>query len=349
MRHVSVAMLLTLGILLGVLPQRASAEVYFKETETRYDLGTGLRSKRAIWESVRKRGPKHGGRDAIGTALGEPKMQYRYERNGERCSLSELNMNMHVTLHLPRWPSLHSANPVLKAYYRCIKKTVVVHEREHSRIWYETARKADRKLRSVLTNVSCGRFKQVARKHFKRTIAAGQLRQLAFDREDYARKRYQRCHAITKANLSQSIRFTSLQEPWDPPRARNAPRLNRPAVARTRELKRKLGRTSEPTETVSRRRTEETDENNQTTQTNPFKLPGLEIFVALIVGLGLAGILTWFAFGRSISAADPSSPDVSESWTENVALPGAPGGVAEPGAAQRTSGSAQPTFGKRRT
>ncbi len=336
----------------AVLSVSATAEVFFKETQSRYDLETGLRTKRDLWRSVGKRGPRHGDGRAIGTALGKPRLNYRFTQKGDRCSISEIQMRMHVELRLPRFPSIHSADPVLKAYYRCIKKTVVVHEREHSRIWYETARKADRALKSALRDVPCGTFKQHASKVFRRTIAQGQKRQTAFDTADYARKRYQRCHAITEENLRDSIRFTTQMQPWVPPLGRNAPQWTRPAVERTPSVQTRAHEPKQSQVRKSRAPIVGYRPPGDAPSSGLFDASTLLGIAALLVGM--IGTFAWLALRRPQGTiAAYSADDHKGSWADNIVLPDKSGhrpqNTTSDAVPPTSDTRAKPTFGKRRS
>ncbi|MGI9405678.1 MAG: DUF922 domain-containing protein, partial [Hyphomicrobiaceae bacterium] len=147
-------------VTLLLTPAATSADTRYEEKIEYYDLGRDITSTGAIWQAIRHRGPgrKVGGNrrnsSVVGTARSQIKRNYRFAkgRNG-LCSLTELNIDLKVTITLPKWRWQHDKPRKLKDYFQCVLNTVTKHENRHAAIWRETVEEMTDTVNRRMTNV----------------------------------------------------------------------------------------------------------------------------------------------------------------------------------------------------
>ncbi|MEO1695337.1 MAG: DUF922 domain-containing protein [Pseudomonadota bacterium] len=173
----------------------AHAETVYKERVSTFELGSGIRTQGDLWRAIRARGAtKHGQKSTtVGWASWQLRYRIEYRRRGNRCHAAKVDVGVDVTLNLPFWSHVGAATPDVRDAYACIKETVTTHEQHHGDIARSTGERLERRFWNELDNIECSQREYHATSIFNAVFNEGRRRQAAFDREDYARQRYQIC------------------------------------------------------------------------------------------------------------------------------------------------------------
>lgn len=183
------------------------ARVDFTTRNTYYEISDFIDSRRKLWQAIDMWGPRSNShRSALGTASRRISHKRRVLRSGKRCSITDVNVTVRVVLTLPQWSKRYRAKPHLQRYFDCISRTVTVHEKRHAQISYETGKRLEAALRSDLLRVPCDDFRRREGATVRRIIEQGRIRQKTFDRMDYAKPRYQKCHRMARKQRSPTKR-----------------------------------------------------------------------------------------------------------------------------------------------
>lgn len=197
------ARLFLTAALLLVATTPALAGVDFTTRNSYYEISDFIDSRRKLWQAIGMWGPRS---KIHGSAIGTARQRIRYDRSvirsGKRCSISNVNVTVSVVLTLPKWSNRDKASPYLQRYFDCVSRTVTVHEKRHAQISYETGQRLDAALHSELQYVPCEGFKRRESALVRQIYQHGRMRQRAFDRADYAKPRYQKCHRVAKKRRS---------------------------------------------------------------------------------------------------------------------------------------------------
>ncbi|MEL7544080.1 MAG: DUF922 domain-containing protein [Pseudomonadota bacterium] len=326
----------------------ALAQIDFKERRTYYTLPPLLDSKREIWDAIERYGPHGRQGSAIGTAASDASMRFTSIRSGNLCTLDTLELKMHVTLRLPRWPSAYANDDPQRQFFRCVKATVTVHEKRHAEIHLDTVKRAQRVMRDGLRDVPCGDFVKRARGLFNREMHRGAQRQRAFDKADYARPRYQKCMRLKPGEEYKVARHVNDRVTYRSSRRYDDEVRQPGSVSRQSAPEQVLGiekhTRSVPIENGLRRQADASSDDDTA---------WLDWLIGLgaLTALGLAGL--WFLLAR-VSAEVQSDGD----WAQSIAFentsntqPAGPKSVrstrARAGPRSATSPQVTPSFGKR--
>ncbi|MGH1417230.1 MAG: DUF922 domain-containing protein [Hyphomicrobiaceae bacterium] len=176
----------------------ALAGVNFTTSVQHYELGTDIERWQDIYRAIKKWGPYSHRKNTtvFGQAEGDFKWKYKVRRDGNLCSISNLDINVHVELRLPEWLSKYASTDGAQEVFSCVSQTVTTHENRHAEIWRETANKMHRAAKAGLTRISCHKFEDRAGALLRNEYRSGSRRQAKFDTADYKRPRYQKCWKI---------------------------------------------------------------------------------------------------------------------------------------------------------
>ena len=165
----------------------AVAKVSVKERTKHYTVSGN--SGAEIFESMVKRGPKLSGfrRKALASAEIEfvPRNVKVAQRKG-RCVITSVEIRVLVQYTLPKWRQTKQASRNTRSAWKNFSKTAVWHEKQHTRIAKDHAKKIEQLLRSLRPSIrrNCNPQSFKLRSRLRSLNRQHERRQAAFDRKD---------------------------------------------------------------------------------------------------------------------------------------------------------------------
>ncbi len=182
------------AVLIALAPAPLRAEVVYDERIENFEIGIRDGTAEDIWTAIRRYGPFIQGQHAVGSATGRLKWSdLSIARRGHDCRLERRAVSVSVVMTLPEWWRARSAPADQLDYWRCIERTVTIHEKRHAEIWRETAHAIDRALGRLDDWMPCDELRANIGATADRLYREGVSRQHGFDADDRRRQRYQQC------------------------------------------------------------------------------------------------------------------------------------------------------------
>jgi len=163
------------------LPDPAGSETVQRRAETVYYDIEG-RSWSDLAAALRERGPRAHGRQFFGLTEWEMSVEYRPIAGGAGCAVDDLNIEVSVTTHLPRWSRAAAAPTTLRRAWGRFVAALGQHEQGHRVLAERAAETASRRLRAA-SAPTCDRLDAEARSEVATVMGEYERRQLAYDAE----------------------------------------------------------------------------------------------------------------------------------------------------------------------
>lgn len=182
------------AVLIALPPTPLRAEVVYEERAETFEIGVRDGTAEDIWTAIRRYGPFIQGKHAVGSATGRLKWSdLSIARRGHDCRLERRSVSVSVVMTLPEWWRARSAPADQLDYWRCIERTVTIHEKRHAEIWRETGHAIDRALGRLDDWMPCDELRATIGDTADRLYQEGIRRQHGFDADERRRQRYQQC------------------------------------------------------------------------------------------------------------------------------------------------------------
>lgn len=310
----------------------ADAEIRYKESSEDHEIGYDIKTKQHIWRALKRIGPVLGGQHVLGSAWGQMGYAYKSRRSGEMCTITEVQVEVNVKIKLPQWHYEFQADQDGRDFFACVRQTVIVHEKRHAEIWYETAQELEDAFLGELQGVRCDAFKARASAIYDRIFKRSRTRQKEFDDDDAKSGNFEKCwQGERNWQTARSLPEYSGRSSWseasfDPePTPHAAP--NSASVPGSRTDEPQTGRGVEPPESTSAGEqgtiTPQSRAEAREAET-PIDFDGsaLLMLAGTILGVGAAGCL-FYAFGMnsavSLDAAiAPDEENGAADWTKRA-------------------------------
>lgn len=174
------------GLILGSLAVPAAAGNKARVKTTYYTV-TG-RSAERLEQQLALRGPMmHDRRRALASAHLKFDPVVRYGREGRRCSVQSVRVDVDATLTLPKWRERTRVSGELARYWDSFSSFARKHEETHVRIAEAHAVEMERAIRALKPTRTCHTLTKRIDGQIARVMRAHNRAQEHFDRTDYRR------------------------------------------------------------------------------------------------------------------------------------------------------------------
>jgi predicted secreted Zn-dependent protease len=157
----------------------AAARIAITGREQYYDIDGA--SAGALRDQIRRLGPKdESGRSRDALTVWDLEWVYHDAPGASGCALRDLQVNLNVTITLPRWKPPATAPAGLSESWRTYLEHVKLHEAGHRTIAERTARAVFAAL-SPLRAATCDEVHSMASRTAEEIVAEGRARNRAYD------------------------------------------------------------------------------------------------------------------------------------------------------------------------